>query len=199
MKKDSRLAMRYVHRLLLCASQIAAVACVNLNQVALVDEQRNAHLNASLQCGGFQGVGSGVALDAGLRMCDTQDGLHGHFCIEDGTVGGVRNHFHDIALLHILMTDYELVVNGNLLEGLLIHEDTTRLVFIKILIGTTLDDYVFQFLTDVEATLQYATVGNVLHLDDHNCVTLTWLAVLKIDAHPNAAVHTNGGAFLNVL
>ena len=58
---------RILHRaLLLSTSQIAAVAGVNLNEVALVDEQGNAHLNASLQCGGLQGVGGCVALDARL-------------------------------------------------------------------------------------------------------------------------------------
>ena len=185
--------------LLLSTSQITAVAGVNLNQVALVDEQGHANLNASLQCSGFQGVGGGIALDTGLRVGDAQDGLHGHLSIEDSTIGSVRNNLHDVALLHELVTDNQLVVDGNLLEGLLVHEDTARLVLIQILVGATLDDDVLQFLTDIEAALQYATVADVLQLDDHDGVTLTRLAMLEVDANPNATVHTNGGAFFNVL
>ena len=132
-------------------------------------------------------------------MSNAKHSLYRHFCIQNSSVGGIRYNFYDITLLHILMTDNELVIDGNLLKCLLIHENTTALVFIKILIGTTLNDDVLQFLTDVEATLQNATIGNVLHLDNHNCVTLTWLSVLEIDAHPNTTVHANSGAFLNVL
>ena len=52
--------------LLLNALQVAAVTSVYLHEVALVHEQRHANLYASLQSGGLQGVGSGVALDSGL-------------------------------------------------------------------------------------------------------------------------------------
>ena len=186
-------------KLFLDALQITAVTSVNLNEVAFVDEEGNAHLNASLQRSGLQGVGSGIALDAGLRVNNAEVGLHGHLCIEDGTVGSIRDDLHDVALLHILMSNHEFVVNGNLLEGLLVHEDTSGLVLVEILIGATFDDDVFQFLTDIEAALQYAAVADVLYLDDHNGVTLAWLTVLEIDAHPDATVHANGGAFFNVL
>ncbi len=97
------------------------------------------------------------------------------------------------------MADYQLVVDGNLLEGLLVHEDAARLVLIQVLIGAALNDHVLQLLTDVEATLQHATVTYVLQLDDHDGVALTGFAVLEVNAHPNGAVHANGGAFLNVL
>ena len=55
-------------------------------------------------------------------MSDAKVGLHWHFGIEDSTVGSVGNNFHDIALLHILNTDNEVVGDRNLLESLLIHD-----------------------------------------------------------------------------
>jgi hypothetical protein len=53
-------------KLLLSTSQVRTIASINLNQVALVDEQRNANLNTSLQSSWLQSVGSGVALDTRL-------------------------------------------------------------------------------------------------------------------------------------
>ena len=70
--------------LLFGASQIRTVAGVNLDEVALVDEQGNTNLNTSLQRSGLQGVGSGVALDAGLGVGDAQNGLHRHLGVENG-------------------------------------------------------------------------------------------------------------------
>ena len=58
-------------------------------------------------------------------MSNAENCLNWHLSIKDSTIGGVRNNLYDIALLHVLVTDYELVVDGNLLESLLIHEDTT--------------------------------------------------------------------------
>lgn len=52
--------------LLLNALQIAAVACVNLYKVALVNEQRHTDLNASLKSSRLQSVCSCIALDARL-------------------------------------------------------------------------------------------------------------------------------------
>ena len=58
-------------------------------------------------------------------MSNAENGLNRHLGVKDSTVGSIRNNLHDVALLHVLVTDYELVVDGNLLESLLIHEDTT--------------------------------------------------------------------------
>ena len=91
-------------------------------------------------------------------MSNAENGLNRHLSIKDSTISCVRNNLHNVALLHVLVTDYELVVDGDLLECLLIHEDTTRLVLIEILVRTTLNDNVLELLTNVETTLQYATV-----------------------------------------
>ena len=97
------------------------------------------------------------------------------------------------------MANHQLVVDGDLLEGLLIHEDTSGLILIEVLVGTTLNNHIFQFLTDIVTTLQNTTVADVLQLDVHDGVTLTRLAVLKINTYPNATVHADSCSFLNVL
>ena len=54
--------------LLLYALQVAAVASVHLNEVAFVNEEGHADLNASLESGRLESVGCCVALDARLRV-----------------------------------------------------------------------------------------------------------------------------------
>ena len=55
-----------IRELLLHTVQITAVTSIDLNEVTLVDEQRNTNLYASLQCSGLGSIGSGVTLDAWL-------------------------------------------------------------------------------------------------------------------------------------
>ena len=52
--------------LFLCSLQIASVAGIYLNQVALVDKQGHAHLHACFQGSGLGGIGSGITLYAWL-------------------------------------------------------------------------------------------------------------------------------------
>ena len=132
-------------------------------------------------------------------MSHAQNGLYRHLGVEDSTVGGVADNRYDVAFLHIFVTDNEVVSDGNLLESLLIHEDAAFLILVEVLIVAVLDDHVFQLFTNVVAALQHATVGDVLHLDVHDGVSLTGLTVLEVNANPNGTVHANGGSLLNVL
>ena len=50
--------------------QIVTVAGVYAHLVADVAEQGNTDFSAGLHCGGLEGVGGGVALDAGFGVCD---------------------------------------------------------------------------------------------------------------------------------
>jgi hypothetical protein len=62
-----------------------------------------------------------------------------------------------------------------------------------------LDDYIFQFETNLESTFKYAAIGNVLQFCVHNGVALSWLSVLEIDANPDTTIHSDGSSLLNVL
>ena len=70
--------------LLLYALQVAAVASVHLNEVAFVNEEGHADLNASLESGRLESVGCCIALDARLRVSNAEVGLNRHFTEEHG-------------------------------------------------------------------------------------------------------------------
>ena len=106
---------------------------------------------------------------------------------------------HDVALLHEVNASHEVLGNGSLVVGLLVHEDIVLTVFVEELIGTTLQTNVIKFETYLESAVEHATVGHVLQLCVHNGVTLTRLAMLELDANPNASVHADGSTLLNVL
>lgn len=185
--------------LLLYTVEVRTIACVNLNKVALVDEERHAHLNTCLESSRLCGVGGCITLYSGLTVSDAKVGLHWHFCIEDSTIGSVGNNFHDITFLHILHTDNEVVGDGNLLESLLIHEDAACRVLIEVLIGATLDAHVLKLESHLECAVEHTSVGHVLQLCVHYCVSLSGLSVLEIDADPNASIHADACSFFNVL
>ena len=185
--------------LLLYPVEVAAVASVNLDEVTLVDKQRHANLNTRLQSGRLGGVGSGVALHTRLAVGNAEVGLHRHFSVEDGAIGGVGNHFYHIAFLHILNTNHEVVGDRYLLIGLLVHEDAACLVFIQILIRAMLNHHVFEFESNLEGAVKHATVGHVLQFGVHNSVAFAWFSVLEVDAHPDATVHADACTFFDVL
>ena len=186
-------------RLLLHALDVATVAGIYLYEVALVDEERYADLSTCLKSCRLESVCSCIALYAWLRVSDAKNSLYWHLSIENSICISVAYNLNDVALLHILNACNELRSDRSLVVCLLVHEDVVLTFLIKVLVWATSDLNLLELLTDVEATLKYATVGYVLQLDDHDCVTLTWLAVLEIDAHPDATVHTNCYTLLNVL
>ena len=185
--------------LLLYTVEVRTIACVNLNKVALVDEERYTDFNTCLQCGWLSGVGGSIALESRLAVSNAEVGLYRHFGVEDSTVGGVGNNFHDVALFHILVADNQVVSDWNLLKSLLVHEDASCWILVEILVWTTLDNNILQFEAHLESTIKHATVCHVLQFSVHYCVALSWLSVLEIDAYPNAAIHANGCSLLNVL
>ena len=65
-KRPDSEPLRLLQLLFLCSLQIASVAGIYLNQVALVDKQGHAHLHACFQGSGLGGIGSGITLYAWL-------------------------------------------------------------------------------------------------------------------------------------
>ena len=87
----------------------------------------------------------------------------------------------------------------NLLESLLIHEDTACGILIKILVRTTLHANILELETNLECTLKHTAVSNILQLGYHYCVTLTRLSVLEVDASPNLAIHADASTDFDFL
>ena len=185
--------------LLLNTLQVAAVACVNLHEVAFVNEERHTDLNTSLKSSRLQSVCSCIALDARLRVCDAEVGLNRHLTEEHSLGRSVRNNFDNVALLHEVNTSDEVARDWNLVVCLLVHEDIVLALLIEVLVRTTLYAYILELLADVEATLQNATVNNVLQLNSHESVTLAWFYVKEVDDEEQLAIHADAGSHLDVL
>ena len=186
-------------KLLFHAVHVASVTCVDLYEVALIDEQWHANLGTSLEGGGLGGVGCSVALDSWLAMGDAQVGLHWHLGIEDSIGVSIADNFYHVTLFHEVNTCDEVLGDGYLVEGLLVHEDVVCSVEIEVLVWTTLYAYIFESLTDIKALLEYAAADHVLECGTHDGVTFSWLYVQEVDAEIELAIHTDACAFLDVL
>ena len=186
-------------KLLFHAVHVASVTCVDLYEVALVDEQRHAYLSTSLQSSWLGSVGSSVALHAWLRVSHTQVGLHWHLSVEDSVGIGIAYNLHNVALLHEVHASDKILCDGHLVVCLLVHEDVVSSVEVKILVWAALYAYILQSLTDVEALLQNASADNVLQCGTHDSVTLTWLYVQEVNTEIQLAIHADASTFLDVL
>ena len=185
--------------LCLDAAKVAAVTSVDLDDFAFVDEEGHADFGACLHAGGLEGVGGGVALEARLGPSDGQFHLHGDVGIEDGLGGGVGDDLDVLTFLHEVDAVDLVLGDGNLLEGLVVHEDVVLAFHVEELIAATLNAHILEFLADVEAALQHVAAHHVLESGAHDGVTLARLHVEEVDAEIELAVHTDAGALLDVL
>ena len=185
--------------LLAYAAQVAAVAGVNLDGLALVDEEGHTDSGTRLNCGRLSGVSSGIALDARFAVCNLQRSLYRHLGQQDGAVRGIGNHLDHVAFLHILNTGNLVRRDRYLLECFLIHEDTASGILIEILIGATLYAYVLELEANLEGTFQHTAVSYILQFGNHNGVTFARLSVLEVDASPDLAIHADASSDFDFL
>ena len=188
-----------MRKILLNALAIATIASVNADNLALVDEERNANLSTCLELGWLQSVGCGIALETWLGVCNGKLNLCRQLSKEDCLGGRVNNYVANETLLEELNTSDEVVTDRHLLVSLLIHEDIILTLLVKILVWAALNAYILKFLANVEAALQNATINNIFELNVHDCVTLAWFTVLKPDYEIEAAIHSDANAILDIL
>ena len=186
-------------RLFFYTLEVRTVASVDADLVADVAEEGHTYFGAGLYSSGFEGVCGCIAFDAGLGVCDLEHCFHGHLGIEHCVGRSIAYYFYHVAFFHEIAAGHELLVDRNLLESLLVHEDIIATVGIEILIGTTLYANVFEFLADIEATLEHAAVDHVLKFGAHEGVAFTGLYVEELHAEVQAPVHADAGAVLDVL
>lgn len=163
------------------AAYIGAIACVDLNFVACVDEKRYTDFRTCLKSSGLEGIGCSVALDAGFGVCHFENDLEGHFGVKDSFCRCVADNFYDVAFFHKVGAGNESFVDRNLLECLLVHEDVVATFAVEELIGTMLDAYVFKLFADVEAAFEHTAVNHVLELRAHERVALAGLHMKEFD------------------
>ena len=119
--------------------------------------------------------------------------------VEHGVGGGVGDDFHGVALLHEGGAGDEFFADGDLLEGLVVHEDVGVALGVEVLVGAALYAYVLELLADVEAAFEHSAVDDVLELGAHEGVALAGFYVQELHAEIEAAVHADAGAVFDVL
>ena len=185
--------------LLLHALAVAAVTCVNAYNLALVDEQRYADLGAGLQLGRLECVSSGITTQTWFGVGNGELYFSRQFGEEDRIRRCVGNDVNNKSLFQVIHTGDQVMGDRNLLVSLVVHEDVVLTLLVQELVRTTLYANIFQFLADIEAALQNATVNNVFELNAHNRVALAGFHMQKFDYEIQTAVHTDANAVLDVL
>ena len=89
--------------------------------------------------------------------------------------------FDGIAFLEELDAIDDSFGDGDLLEGLRVHEVQTHLVLVEVLIGTTLDAHFFDLHPAIPCLIEHATRSDVLELGANESGTLTGLYVEEFD------------------
>jgi len=181
------------------AVDVGAVAGVDFDGLAFVDEEGHAHRGARLDGGGLGGVGGGVAFEARLGVGDFQARLDGHFGVEDRVGRCVDDHVDDVAFLHEVDSGDEVFGDGDVVPCLLVEEVVIVALSVGVLEGAALDAYVFDGLADVESFFEDASGDDVFQLRAHDGVSLSGFHVEELDAEVELAVHTDAGAVLDVL
>ena len=181
------------------ATLVAAVARVDLDDLALVDEEGDTNLSASLNLCRLQRVRSCIALQARLCPSHGKPHLDRNVGVEDGLGAGIGDNLNVLAFLHEVDTVDLVFGNGNLLKGLVVHENVVLAFHVEVLVGTTLYTYVFKLLTDVETALKHVAGDNVLQGCAHDGVTLSRLHMQEVDAEIELAIHADARALLDVL
>ena len=181
------------------ALAVATIAGIYADNLTFVAEERHADLSTCLESCRFEGVGSGIALETWLGVRDSQLHLSRQLSEEDSVGTCVRYNLADKALFQEVNTCDKVVSDRHLLESLLVHEDIVLTLFVEVLVWTALYAYILEFLTNVEAALQYATIYYIFKFHTHNGVTLSWLNVQEVNYEIQTAVHADTYTVIYIL
>ena len=181
------------------ALAVRTVARVDTDHFALVDEQRHTYLCAGLNRCRLECVRRRIAFQTRLRIGNGQLYLRRQFCEKHGVRRCVRYNLYVHTLFEEIHTRDQVMADGHLLESLVVHEDIVLTLFVEELIRTALYAYILQLLTDIEATLQHATIHYIFEFNTHNSVALTRFDVQELNYEIQTAIHTDTYAVFDVL
>ena len=103
------------------------------------------------------------------------------FAGQYGLRGCVYHSFDGITFLEELYPIDDGFGDGNLLEGLGVHEVQPHIILVEVLVGTTFDAYFFDLDAAVPRLVDDATRGDVLELRANESWALTRLDVKEFD------------------
>ena len=168
-----------MRELVVDAGQVGTVTGVDLQNVAGFDEQRHLNLSASLQSCRLGATGGAVALQTRVGLRDGEidgDGQLGEerlALVEGHLAGGFRK--QELSTLRHLS-----VQDGNLVVGLVVHEDVSFTVVVQVRHVAAVDGSSLNLDASVESLVNNLAGQNVLQLGADECRTLTWLDVLEL-------------------
>src|SRR6267154_2449146 len=175
-------------RSVLRAFHVAAVLGVDHQPRADADMRRHHHAHAALDDGGLVRRGSGLAPHDGIGFGDGADdgfgqlGAHGSAFIER------PHHFHAVLQEAGLVGVENVGADGELLEGLLVHERMAVLVLEQVGAVAIVDMDTFDGFAGAKALLQLVALAQRLGLDGDERTALAWADVLDLGGHPELAV-----------
>ncbi len=170
------------------ALNISTVAGVDAHLVAGVAEEGHTNFGAGLHGSGLEGVGGGIALDAGFGVGDFEHNAGGHLAGEDSLGSGVYHGFADVTFFEELYALDAFAGDCYLLESLGVHEVVAHVVFVEELVGATLNAHFFYFHARVPGLFEDTAGLYVAELGADESRALAGLHVKEFDDEEVVAV-----------
>src|SRR4051794_21285855 len=180
------------------ATEVTTVARVDLDLLALGDEQRHLDGGAGLESGRLVAAGGTVALNAWLRVGDRQLDRDRELDVEHGVLVPSHGRRHVLEQI-VLRAGDRLAGHVDLVVGLAVHEDVVGAVLVEVLHLALVDDSDIDLGAGVEGAVDDLAGQQVLELGADERATLARLDVLELDDVPQHAVEVEGHAVLQVV
>src|SRR4029077_3554134 len=180
------------------AAEVRRVTGVDLDLLALGDEQRHLDLVTGLQGRRLGAAGRAVADNAGLGVGDLEQHRGRELDVEHATVVGG----HDRVLVlqqEVLGVADDVGRDLELVEGAGVHEDVRRAVVVEVLHGPLVDVGYVDLHVGVEGAVHGLAGLDVLQLRPDDGAALARLVVLEPDDLPELAVDVQHHAVLQVV
>ena len=169
------------------ARQILPGSCIDLDDIPLIDEERDRDLGAGLNNGGLSGAGGGVALETGFGVGDGK--LHEKRRLNGKNITLVRADLDHLVLLDELQLVADLIlIKRDLLIGIQIHEIEKVSVRVQVLHVLAVNTGFLKLLGGTERFLDDAAADDILQLGADESSALARFNVLELNDLPDSVL-----------
>ena len=179
---------QWLGTLLTC--NVRTVTSVDFDQVAFINEERNANLCTSFHSSWFSCVSSSVAFHAWLGVSNLKHHFHRNLHGQDGVGCRVDGSHHILSFLEEIHTFNHVLIDVHLFESLVVHENEVVTLLIEVLELTVVNLNILQLSGHNPSTLKHTSVLHVPKFSSHHCVTFSWLNVQKVDNHIDTTIQS---------
>lgn len=183
----------------IAATRVLAIFSVDIDDVALFDEQRDHNLSASFNNGRFGAALYSITLDARVGAHNLK--THSVWNLNSQHVVAVLKHLHIQALLDELDDVVAELVGGQalLVKGVEVHEDKVVSIDVGVLHGDLFHIGPLNHLAGLEGLVDVAASGHVFQLGAHKGGALARLDVEELEHLVRDAVQFDGDACSKVV